>query len=87
MRTAKPANLIDPTWAVNGVGRPVSHSFGYGLMDAAAMVKVARTWKTIPEQQRCEINAPPLDKYVVFSKKKVDKELKINGFMHLISWR
>lgn len=46
----------------NGVGRRVSHSFGYGLMDAAAMVRLARTWKTVPEQQRCEINAPHLDK-------------------------
>lgn len=62
VRTAKPANLHDPTWSKNGVGRFVSHSFGYGLMDAAAMVKIAKNWQTVPEQQRCEINAPPLDK-------------------------
>lgn len=66
VRTAKPGNLKDPTWSKNGVGRRVSHSFGYGLMDAAAMVKLARTWKTVPEQQICEINAPHLDKYVLF---------------------
>ncbi|XP_058824357.1 furin-like protease 1 [Topomyia yanbarensis] len=64
VRTAKPGNLKDPTWSKNGVGRPVSHSFGYGLMDAAAMVKLARTWKTVPEQQVCEINAPHLDKQI-----------------------
>ncbi|CAD6991797.1 unnamed protein product [Ceratitis capitata] len=64
VRTAKPANLRDPTWSRNGVGRRISHSFGYGLMDAAAMVKVARTWKTVPEQQRCEINAPHVDKVI-----------------------
>lgn len=64
VRTAKPANLIDPTWSKNGVGRRVSHSFGYGLMDASAMVKLARHWKNVPEQQRCEINAPHVDKYV-----------------------
>lgn len=63
VRTAKPANLQDQSWSKNGVGRRVSHSFGYGLMDAAAMIKVARTWKTVPEQQRCEIYAPSLDKY------------------------
>lgn len=62
VRTAKPGNLKDPSWVKNGVGRRVSHSFGYGLMDAAAMVRLARTWKTVPEQQRCEINAPHLDK-------------------------
>uniref|UniRef100_A0A1I8JVB2 furin n=1 Tax=Anopheles merus TaxID=30066 RepID=A0A1I8JVB2_ANOME len=63
-RTAKPGNLIDPNWSVNGVGRRVSHSFGYGLMDAAAMVRLARTWKTVPEQQVCEINARHLDKQI-----------------------
>lgn len=62
VRTAKPANLKDSTWSRNGVGRRVSHSFGYGLMDAAEMVQVARNWKTVPEQQRCEINAPHVDK-------------------------
>lgn len=61
VRTAKPANLQDPTWSTNGIGRRISHSFGYGLMDASAMVKVARTWKTVPEQQRCEVNAPHVD--------------------------
>ncbi|XP_061504423.1 furin-like protease 1, isoforms 1/1-X/2 isoform X1 [Anopheles gambiae] len=64
VRTAKPGNLIDPNWSVNGVGRRVSHSFGYGLMDAAAMVRLARTWKTVPEQQVCEINARHLDKQI-----------------------
>ncbi|XP_055642452.1 furin-like protease 1 isoform X2 [Toxorhynchites rutilus septentrionalis] len=64
VRTAKPGNLKDPTWSKNGIGRRVSHSFGYGLMDAASMVKLARTWKTVPEQQVCEINAPHLDKQI-----------------------
>ncbi|KAH8383890.1 hypothetical protein KR009_011094 [Drosophila setifemur] len=64
VRTAKPANLKDPSWSRNGVGRRVSHSFGYGLMDAAEMVRVARSWKTVPEQQRCEINAPHVDKVI-----------------------
>lgn len=62
VRTAKPANLQDPSWSKNGIGRRVSHSFGYGLMDATAMIKVARTWQMVPEQQRCEIYAPSLDK-------------------------
>nr|NP_001262953.1 furin 1, isoform H [Drosophila melanogaster]AGB96333.1 furin 1, isoform H [Drosophila melanogaster] len=64
VRTAKPANLKDPSWSRNGVGRRVSHSFGYGLMDAAEMVRVARNWKAVPEQQRCEINAPHVDKVI-----------------------
>uniref|UniRef100_A0A8D8M392 furin n=1 Tax=Cacopsylla melanoneura TaxID=428564 RepID=A0A8D8M392_9HEMI len=57
--TARPANLRAPDWATNGVGRNVSHSFGYGLMDATAMVHLARQWKTVPEQFKCE--ATPAD--------------------------
>lgn len=40
----------------------VSHSFGYGLMDAGAMVKLAKRWKTVPAQHKCEIKAPYSDK-------------------------
>lgn len=48
----------------------VSHSFGYGLMDASAMVRLARTWQTVPEQQKCEINAPQLDRYVLWGRRR-----------------
>ncbi|XP_035729169.1 furin-like protease 1 isoform X1 [Vespa mandarinia] len=58
VRTAKPANLKAPDWVTNGVGRNVSHSFGYGLMDATAMVRLARRWRTVPEQHKCEVSAP-----------------------------
>lgn len=64
VRTARPENLIAPDWQTNGVGRNVSHSFGYGLMDAYAMVKLARKWVTVPEQRKCEITAPHVDKLV-----------------------
>jgi furin len=40
----------------------VSHSFGYGLMDAGAMVKLAKKWESVPEQHKCEIKAPYTDK-------------------------
>lgn len=62
VRTAKPANLQATTWRTNGVGRNVSHSFGYGLMDAAAMVRLARNWRTVPIQHRCEVTAPHTEK-------------------------
>ncbi|XP_044017340.1 furin-like protease 1, isoforms 1/1-X/2 isoform X2 [Aphidius gifuensis] len=57
VRTAKPANLRAPDWVVNGVGRNVSHSFGYGLMDATAMVRLAKKWRTVPEQRKCEVSS------------------------------
>ncbi|KAI9557493.1 hypothetical protein GHT06_017321 [Daphnia sinensis] len=64
VRTAKPANLKADDWQVNGVGRNVSHSFGYGLMDAAAMVRLARVWSTVAPQQYCEVRAPDMNKLI-----------------------
>ncbi|XP_022130896.2 furin-like protease 1 isoform X2 [Pieris rapae] len=58
VRTARPERLsTGGEWRVNGVGRNVSHSFGYGLLDAAGMVRLARSWKTVPPQRRCELAA------------------------------
>lgn len=64
VRTAKPANLIAKDWRTNALGRNVSHAFGYGLMDAAAMIVMAKQWTTMPEQFSCEIKSPPMDKYI-----------------------
>lgn len=64
VRTARPQHLVTPDWQTNGVGRNVSHSFGYGLMDAYAMVQLARKWVTVPEQNKCEINAPHVQKSI-----------------------
>ncbi|XP_037079924.1 furin-like protease 2 [Pollicipes pollicipes] len=43
----------EPGWMTNGVGRKVSHQFGYGLMDAGAMVDLAKRWKSVPTQHIC----------------------------------
>ncbi|XP_043934196.1 furin [Protopterus annectens] len=53
VRTAKPAHLNSNDWVVNGVGRKVSHSYGYGLLDAGEMVKLARNWTTVGPQRKC----------------------------------
>lgn len=41
-------------WITNGVHRKVSHKFGYGLMDAAALVNLAEKWTTVPPQHICK---------------------------------
>lgn len=41
-------------WIINGVKRKVSHKFGYGLMDAGAMVSLAEQWSTVPAQHICK---------------------------------
>lgn len=41
-------------WITNGVKRRVSHKFGYGLMDAGAMVTLAERWTNVPPQHICK---------------------------------
>lgn len=41
-------------WITNGVKRKVSHKFGYGLMDAGALVSLAERWTTVPPQHICK---------------------------------
>ena len=62
VRTARPENLDGPDWQINGVGRKVSHRFGYGLMDAYGMVELAKNWTTVPPQRKCEVPSPHIDK-------------------------
>jgi len=35
----------------------VSHHFGFGLLDAGAMVELAMEWQTVPEQKHCTVSA------------------------------
>ncbi|XP_071844742.1 furin-like isoform X2 [Apostichopus japonicus] len=51
--TSRPGNLLADDWIVNGADYRVSHSFGFGLMDAAAMVDLARSWQRVPDQHVC----------------------------------
>ncbi|KAI2798926.1 peptidase S8 [Blomia tropicalis] len=41
-------------WSTNGVGRKVSHKFGYGLLDAETIVRYAEKWTMVPNQRICE---------------------------------
>ena len=36
-----------------GVGLEFNHFFGYGVLDAGAMVKMAKNWKMVPERFHC----------------------------------
>ncbi|XP_054858288.1 furin [Eublepharis macularius] len=56
VRTSKPAHLNTNDWAVNGVGRKVSHSYGYGLLDAGAMVALAKNWTSVGPQRKCVVD-------------------------------
>eukprot|EP00064_Thunnus_orientalis_P001220 superscaffoldBa00000081_g1222 len=53
VRTSQPGRLSAGDWKTNGVGRRVSHSYGYGLLDAGAMVALAQNWTTVRPQHQC----------------------------------
>uniref|UniRef100_A0A8C8I5Q3 P/Homo B domain-containing protein n=1 Tax=Oncorhynchus tshawytscha TaxID=74940 RepID=A0A8C8I5Q3_ONCTS len=53
VRTSHPAHLSTDDWRTNGVGRKVSHSYGYGLLDAGAMVALAQNWTSVGPQHQC----------------------------------
>ncbi|XP_048473058.1 furin (paired basic amino acid cleaving enzyme) a [Rhincodon typus] len=55
VRTSKPSHLSTNDWIINGVGRKVSHSYGYGLLDAGAMVALAKNWTSLGDQRKCVI--------------------------------
>ncbi|XP_055539465.1 furin-like protease 2 isoform X1 [Wyeomyia smithii] len=53
--TSRPEPLEKESgWILNGVKRKVSHKFGYGLMDAGAMVSLAEQWTSVPPQHICK---------------------------------
>ncbi|KAL7866796.1 hypothetical protein AOLI_G00146100 [Acnodon oligacanthus] len=72
VRTSNPAHLITNDWKTNGVGRKVSHSYGYGLLDAAAIVSLAKNWTNVGPQQKCVLSlvSEPrnIGKHLVISK-------------------
>ena len=50
VHTAKPVDENDSDWKETSVGRLFNHKYGYGSLDAYAMVEAAKTWKSLGEQ-------------------------------------
>ncbi|XP_069784213.1 proprotein convertase subtilisin/kexin type 4-like isoform X2 [Narcine bancroftii] len=55
VRASKPLHLKAEDWTKNGVGRKVSHHYGYGLLDAGLLVDLATKWLTVHPQRECSI--------------------------------
>ncbi|TRY92453.1 hypothetical protein DNTS_028160, partial [Danionella cerebrum] len=56
VRTSNPVHLTTNDWKINGVGRRVSHSYGYGLLDAGAIVSLAKNWTNVGPQHKCVLS-------------------------------
>lgn len=60
---------------MNGVGLEFNHLFGYGVLDAGAMVALAKQWKTVPPRYHCEAGSIVKDNLIPYNK---SLTLKIN---------
>jgi len=56
--TSKRNSLYDAKnrffWTMNGVGLEFNHLFGFGVLDAGAMVALAKQWRSVPARFHCE---------------------------------
>ncbi|KAF9955173.1 pheromone processing endoprotease [Mortierella alpina] len=59
MTTAVPVSLGDPDWKPTAAGRLFNHKFGYGSLDAFALVEAAKTFQRLGPQTFME---PPVVK-------------------------
>lgn len=66
--TSKRNQLHDEVhqWRRNGVGLEFNHLFGYGVLDAGSMVKMAKEWKTVPERFHCVAGSIQETQWVTF---------------------
>ncbi|XP_062536420.1 neuroendocrine convertase 2 [Armigeres subalbatus] len=59
--TSKRNSLFDAKnrfhWTMNGVGLEFNHLFGFGVLDAGAIVSLAKRWRTVPPRYHCEAGA------------------------------
>ena len=56
--------LSDGGWHTNGAGLKVSHKFGFGAIDAEAMVTRAKRWIKVPTQHNVTITPSTDQGYV-----------------------
>ena len=62
--TSNPDILTGNDWVTNGAGLKVSHHFGFGAIDAEAMITRARHWINVPEQHTQTIYSLSSSTYV-----------------------
>ncbi|KAG8127118.1 hypothetical protein E2320_022138, partial [Naja naja] len=55
VRASSPAHLQADDWVRNGVGRQVSHYYGYGLLNGGHLVEMAKRWQRTRPQRKCFI--------------------------------
>ncbi|KAL0078530.1 peptidase S8/S53 domain-containing protein [Phycomyces blakesleeanus] len=65
VRTAVPVTLEDDDWDVLPSGRKYNHKFGYGKLDAFAIVEAAKNFKSVGPHTFLETSAGLLEKRII----------------------
>lgn len=63
-KTAVKVATTNSDWSRNGAGYWINHNFGFGRVDAAAAVKVAKDWISVGEEQSVDSNVLSLDQSI-----------------------
>lgn len=61
IHSARQNDPDNPDWLTNGAGLAVHYSYGYGAVDAAAAVAMARSWPLLPHEVVADSGVIPLD--------------------------
>ncbi|CAJ1048583.1 proprotein convertase subtilisin/kexin type 6-like [Xyrichtys novacula] len=64
VKTSRPVHLKADDWKTNAAGHRVSHLYGFGLVDAEAIVLEAMKWRTVPSQHTCSHNLERRTRYI-----------------------
>uniref|UniRef100_A0A8C2ESH0 Proprotein convertase subtilisin/kexin type 6 n=1 Tax=Cyprinus carpio TaxID=7962 RepID=A0A8C2ESH0_CYPCA len=64
VKTSRQAHLKANDWKTNAAGHKVSHLYGFGLVDAEAMVVEAKKWRTVPPQHTCSKTSDRRTRYI-----------------------
>ncbi|XP_018619531.1 proprotein convertase subtilisin/kexin type 6 [Scleropages formosus] len=64
VKTSRPAHLKASDWKTNAAGHRVSHLYGFGLVDAEAMVVEAKKWRNVPPQHICTETSTYRTRYI-----------------------
>ncbi|RXN20554.1 pro convertase subtilisin kexin type 6 isoform X1 [Labeo rohita] len=64
VKTSRQAHLKASDWKTNAAGHKVSHLYGFGLVDAEAMVVEAKKWRNVPPQHTCSKTSDRRTRYI-----------------------
>ncbi|KAG9068668.1 pheromone processing endoprotease [Linnemannia hyalina] len=78
MTTAIPVSVDDPDWTKTAAGRMFNHKFGYGSLDAYALVEAAKTFQSLGPQTSFHPAAIPVGRKIPQNAKGVISVLKVS---------